>query len=96
MHYAFDMWMVREHPDCPFERYADDVVAHCTTEARAHELRAAIADRLRALGLELHPAKTKVVYCKDANRLGSRSTPVSTSSAIPSGVAWLADGTGSL
>ena len=68
MHYAFDMWMVREHPDCPFERYADDVVAHCTTEARAHELRAAIADRLRALGLELHPAKTKVVYCKDANR----------------------------
>jgi RNA-directed DNA polymerase len=70
MHYAFDMWMVREHPDCPFERYADDVVAHCTTEARAHELRAAIADRLRALGLELHPAKTKVVYCKDANRPG--------------------------
>ena len=48
MHYAFDMWMAREHTDCPFERYADDVVAHCTTEARAHELRAAIADRLRA------------------------------------------------
>ena len=68
MHYAFDMWMVRENPDCPFERYADDVVAHCTTEARAHELRAAIADRLRPLGLELHPGKTKVVYCKDANR----------------------------
>lgn len=70
MHYAFDMWMAREHPDCPFERYADDVVAHCTTEARAHELRAVIADRLRALGLELHPVKTKVVYCKDANRPG--------------------------
>ena len=70
MHYAFDMWMAREHTDCPFERYADDVVAHCTTEARAHELRAAIADRLRALGLELHPVKTKVVYCKDANRPG--------------------------
>jgi len=68
MHYAFDMWMVREHPDCPFERYADDVVAHCSTEARAHDLRAAIADRLRTLGLELHPGKTKVVYCKDANR----------------------------
>ena len=27
-------------------------------------------DRLRALGLELHPDKTKVVYCKDANRRG--------------------------
>jgi retron-type reverse transcriptase len=24
MHYAFDTWMVRNHPDCPFERYADD------------------------------------------------------------------------
>jgi RNA-directed DNA polymerase len=24
MHYAFDRWMDREHPDCPFERYADD------------------------------------------------------------------------
>ena len=26
MHYAFDQWMDREHPGCPFERYADDVV----------------------------------------------------------------------
>ena len=41
-----------------------------TTEAQAHELRDSIADRLRALGLELHPEKTKVVYCKDANRPG--------------------------
>ena len=55
-------------------------------------LRAAIAERLQALGLELHPEKTKVVYCKDANRRGTRSTPASISSAIPSGVAWLVDG----
>jgi RNA-directed DNA polymerase len=68
MHYAFDQWMGREFPGCPFERYADDVVAHCNTEDQAHELRAAIAIRLGALGLELHPDKTKVVYCKDANR----------------------------
>jgi len=70
MHYAFDMWMVRENPGCPFERYADDIVAHCNTEAQARHLRADIADRLRALGLELHPDKTKVVFCKDANRRG--------------------------
>jgi len=70
MHYAFDTWMVREYPGCPFERYADDIVAHCNTEGQARHLRAAIADRLRALGLELHPDKTKVVYCKDANRRG--------------------------
>src|SRR3954469_8335939 len=70
MHYAFDTWMVREFPGCPFERYADDIVAHCDTEGQARRLRAAIAERLGALGLELHPGKTKVVYCKDTNRLG--------------------------
>jgi RNA-directed DNA polymerase len=68
MHYAFDRWMDREHPGCPFERYADDIVVHCDTEDQANRLLADIAERLGALGLELHPGKTKVVYCKDANR----------------------------
>ncbi len=68
MHYAFDAWMAREFPGCPFERYADDIVAHCDTEHAARQLRAAIADRLGALGLELHPEKTKIAYCQDANR----------------------------
>jgi RNA-directed DNA polymerase len=71
MHYAFDKWMDREHPGCPFERYADDVVAHCDTEEQAQELRTAIAERLGTLGLELHPEKTKIVFCKDANRPGN-------------------------
>ena len=70
MHYAFDRWMDREFPGCRFERYADDVVAHCDTEDQAHKLRAAIATRLGALGLELHPDKTKVVFCKDGARRG--------------------------
>lgn len=70
MHYAFDAWMAREHPGCPFERYADDIVAHCDTEEQARHLRDLIADRLGALGLELHPAKTKIVFCQDANRRG--------------------------
>ena len=70
MHYAFDRWMVREFPGCPFERYADDTVAHCDTEQQARALWAAIAKRLGSLGLELHPEKTKVVYCQDTNRLG--------------------------
>jgi RNA-directed DNA polymerase len=70
MHYAFDKWMDREHPGCPFERYADDAVIHCDTEQQACNLWAALAERLGSLGLELHPAKTKVVYCKDANRRG--------------------------
>ena len=71
MHYAFDRWMDREHPANPFERYAGDIVAHCDSEEQAHRLRASIADRLGALGLELHPEKTMVVYCKDAHRRGN-------------------------
>ena len=71
MHYAFDKWMDREHPGSPFERYADDVVIHCDTEAKALYLWAALAERLGSVGLELHPEKTKVVYCKDGHRRGS-------------------------
>ena len=70
MHYAFDRWMDREHPGCPFERYADDVVVHCDTEEQARRLQAALTERLGSLGLELHPAKTKIVYCQDAKRRG--------------------------
>ena len=68
MHYAFDKWMDREHPGCAFERYADDVVVHCDTEQQAQQLCAGLVERLGSLGLELHPDKTKIVYCKDTNR----------------------------
>jgi group II intron reverse transcriptase/maturase len=68
MHYAFDKWMDREHPGSPFERYADDVVIHCDTEAKALHLWAQLAERLGSVGLELHPEKTKVVYCQDTKR----------------------------
>ncbi len=70
MHYALDSWMAREHPDCPFERYADDSVVHCKTENQAQNLLSAIEKRLESLGLRLHPDKTKIVYCKDGNRRG--------------------------
>jgi RNA-directed DNA polymerase len=68
MHYAFDAWMAREYPGVPFERYADDGVVHCVSESQARRLRAAIANRMREVGLQLHPDKTKIVYCKDGNR----------------------------
>jgi RNA-directed DNA polymerase len=71
MHYAFDGWMTREYPDLTFERYCDDVVVHCGSQSRASTVRDAIATRLRRVGLELHPDKTRIVYCKDADRLGS-------------------------
>ena len=89
MHYAFDQWMDREHPGCPFERYADDIVVHCDTEDQARTLRAAIADRLESVGLELHPEKTRIVFCKDANRPGeARACQLRLPRATPSGVAW--------
>jgi RNA-directed DNA polymerase len=71
LHYAFDTWTAREFPDVPFERYADDAVAHCATEAQARLVLDAIAQRMAEVGLELHPDKTRIVYCKDADRKGS-------------------------
>ena len=68
LHYAFDAWMAREHPAVRFERYADDAIVHCDSEAQAKRLAAAIADRLAEVGLQLHPTKTRIVYCKDGKR----------------------------
>ena len=73
LHYAFDSWMTRECPGVPFERYADDVIVHCASERQARYMRARIANRLAKVGLELHPEKTKIAYCKDGRRRGSYS-----------------------
>src|SRR5699024_6997954 len=70
MHYAFDGWLAREHPGVQFERYADDAVVHCVSQRQAVRLVAAIGDRMGQVGLQLHPAKTKIVYCKDGTRRG--------------------------
>lgn len=71
LHYTFDKWMERYFPQHPFERYADDCIAHCQTEMEATMLKEAIAKRLNECGLELHPEKTKIVYCKDDDRRGN-------------------------
>jgi len=70
LHYAFDMWLAREYPGVAFERYCDDAVIHCTSREQAVMVRDALAGRLAEVGLELHPDKTRVVYCKDADRRG--------------------------
>jgi RNA-directed DNA polymerase len=70
LHYAFDMWMVREFPGVRFERYVDDAVVHCVSERQARQVLAALQDRMAEVGLRLHPDKTRVVYCKDGNRSG--------------------------
>ena len=68
LHYAFDTWMVREFPAVEFERYADDAVVHCRTERQARQVLAAVQERMGEVGLALHPTKTRIVYCQDANR----------------------------
>jgi RNA-directed DNA polymerase len=70
MHYAFDAWMARRFPGVAFERYCDDCILHCETEAQARLVRGTVAARLAEFGMELHPEKTRIVYCKDADRRG--------------------------
>ncbi len=68
LHYAFDEWMKRNFPTIPFECYADDAIVHCKSEKQAKWLRTEIGRRLTQCKLELHPEKTKIVYCKDGLR----------------------------
>lgn len=63
--------MVREFPGVRFERYCDDAVVHCRSEKQARYVRDAIAARLAQVGLELHPDKTRIIYCEDADRASS-------------------------
>ncbi|MBV8521642.1 MAG: group II intron reverse transcriptase/maturase [Acetobacteraceae bacterium] len=71
LHYAFDLWMTRAHPELPWCRYADDGLVHCRSEEEARLVMGTLQTRLAECGLEIHPTKTKIVYCKDSNRRGS-------------------------
>jgi RNA-directed DNA polymerase len=71
LHYAMDEWLRRNHPYCPFERFADDVIVHCSSEMQAKLVRKQLEGRLKECGLEMHAEKTKIVYCKDSNRGGT-------------------------
>jgi group II intron reverse transcriptase/maturase len=68
LHYTFDMWMKRTYPHLLWCRYADDGLVHCRTEQEAEALKAALQARLAECQLELHPDKTRIVYCKDIKR----------------------------
>jgi hypothetical protein len=77
LHLAFDQWMHDTCPDVPFERYAEDIVVHCRSEAQAQEMHARIDARLRRCDLELHPEKTRIVCCDvgDRERVSSFDFP---------------------
>jgi len=69
LHVVFDKWMDLYYPDCPFERYADDVIIHVKNEPYARQILKAVRQRFEECKLKLHPEKTKLVYC---NRKGRR------------------------
>lgn len=70
LHYVFDAWMTKHHPEAPWCRYADDGLVHCKTEREVQQILAKLKERFEACNLELHPTKTKIVYCKDGSRKG--------------------------
>ena len=69
MHYAFDRWMQVNHPLVRWCRYADDGLLHCKTEQEAKHMLKLLAERFAECGLQLHAEKTKIIYCKDSNRV---------------------------
>ena len=85
-HDAFHRWMARdlESGNPPSQRYADDALVHCGARRRQRSVLEAIRGRLAESGLELHPAKTRIVYCKDDTGRVRTNTSRSTSSATPS------------
>jgi len=68
LHYCMDKWLSKEYPRHPFERYADDAIIHCWKQTDGMRVMKALEERLKQCGLEMHPLKTKLVYCKDSNR----------------------------
>ncbi len=59
LHYAFDVWMTKHHPESLWCRYADDGIGHCKTEEQAEALRVELEQRFKECKLEIHPEKTE-------------------------------------
>ncbi len=68
LHYAFDKWIEKTDRRVQFSRYADDIIVHCKSKVHAEQMLQAIQQRMESVGLELHPQKTKIVYCRDYRR----------------------------
>ena len=68
LHYALDVWLTRNMRSVRICRYADDGVIHCKSEEQAKLVMRKVQQRLRECGLEMHPDKSRIVYCQDINR----------------------------
>jgi len=74
LHYAMDKWLEQTHPTVSYVRYADDAILHCRNKAQAEKVLETLKERMQRCGLELHPEKTKLVYCKDYRRQENHET----------------------
>ena len=74
LHYALDKWIEQTNKTVKYVRYADDMVIHCNSKHQSEVLLELIRNRLEECGLELHPDKTKLVYCRDFRRQGKYPT----------------------
>jgi group II intron reverse transcriptase/maturase len=73
LHYAMDKWLEQTHSAVRYVRYADDAILHCKSKEQADYVLRNLNKRMRQCGLELHPEKTKLVYCRDYRRQGEYS-----------------------
>lgn len=66
LHVVFDGWIGKQvSAKFAFERYADDIVIHTTSEKAAKFIVKTITGRFSQCGLELHPQKTKLVQTEN-------------------------------
>lgn len=61
---VFDKWIEKRNPEVVYERYADDIVIHCSHIKEALRLLEAIKERFKFCKLEVNKDKTKIVYCR--------------------------------
>ena len=70
MHYTFDLWMATDTSGPPMVSVCGRRAGALPNRARSGSLKAELQARLAECHLEMHPTKTKIVYCKDGKRKG--------------------------
>jgi len=68
LHYTMDKWLELHYPEVQYERYADDAILHVRNQPQGRRILKSLETRMKSCELELHPEKTKLVYCRDHRR----------------------------
>lgn len=69
LHVVFDKWIGKQvKAKFAFERYADDIIIHSSSEKAAQFILKLVKERMLDCGLELHPEKTKLVQTESYRR----------------------------